>query len=86
MKTKGDPLAMPALRTTPLSQTWPQLLQPLGFTRRTIIWDAPAEGRVIGTFGPAATAVAFLPRPQAGFRYNGTSENRYAIEKRKVKS
>ena len=41
MKTKGDPLAMPARRTTPLSQTWPQLLQPLGFTRRTIIWDAP---------------------------------------------
>ena len=40
-KTKGDPLAMPSLRTTPLSQTWPQLLQPLGFTRRTIIWDAP---------------------------------------------
>ena len=32
---------MPALRTTPLSHTWPQLLQPLGFTRRTIIWDAP---------------------------------------------
>ena len=42
-KTKGDPLAMPALRTTPLSQTWPQLLQPLGFTRRTIIWDAPLQ-------------------------------------------
>lgn len=40
MKTKGDPLAMPARRTTPLSKTWPQLLQPLGFTRRTIIGDA----------------------------------------------
>ena len=34
---------MPALRTTPLSHTWPQLLQPLGFTRRTIIWDAPSQ-------------------------------------------
>ena len=48
-KTKGDPLAMPARRTTPLSQTWPQLLQPLGFTRRTIIWNAPSWPKILTT-------------------------------------
>ena len=40
---------MPARRTTPLSQTWPQLLQPLGFTQRTIIWNAPSWPMILTT-------------------------------------
>ena len=46
-KTKGDAPALQALRTTLLSRPWLQLLQPLGFTRRTKTWDAPKADQQI---------------------------------------